>query len=345
MLIFAAPPLFFTIEPATAGRLWSARSTFDMPALKLTHPITFQPIFMERVWGGRRLESLFGKRLPPAVLIGESWEIVDRPEAQSVVHEGPLRGKTLHQLWTKHRQQIFGNVPDSSGFPLLIKLLDAQQKLSVQVHPPATVAKELGGEPKTEFWYIADAGPGAELFVGLKKDATRNGFEKALKKGNAQELLHRISTKAGDSMFLPSGRVHAIGEGNVMVEIQQNSDTTYRVFDWNRPSEGKKPRELHIEQSMKSIDFEDYEPRLVEPSDDVLIKNPLFEVQKWEFDSAREGAPLGKFAIFTCLSGEVECSGQQFKPGDFFLLPAQLAQRELKPCAKSATVLRTMIPG
>src|SRR5436190_11694924 len=135
----------------------------------ITQPLVFEPIFMERVWGGRRLKSLYGKPLPSATLIGESWEIVDRPEAQSVVHEGPFRGRTLHQLWRENRDAVFGNVPDAPRFPILVKLLDAQENLSLQVHPPAAVAEELGGESKSELWYVADAAPKARVYAGIKK--------------------------------------------------------------------------------------------------------------------------------------------------------------------------------
>src|SRR5205085_12641837 len=135
---------------------------------------------MERVWGGRRLESLFGKRLPSAALIGESWEVVDRPEAQSVVHEGPLRGKTLHELWSRHRPEIFGDVPSARRFPILCKLLDAQENLSLQVHPPRAIAKRLEGESKSELWYVAHAAPKARLYAGIKKGTTRETFLKAL---------------------------------------------------------------------------------------------------------------------------------------------------------------------
>src|SRR6266705_38965 len=127
-------------------------------------PLTFQPIFMERIWGGRRLEIGFGKKLPANKRIGESWEIVDRPEAQSVVRDGLLCGKTLHELWVQHRQVIFGDVPDAPRFPLLLKLLDAHEQLSLQVHPTEKAAAKLGSEPKTEFWYVAAAQPDAELF-------------------------------------------------------------------------------------------------------------------------------------------------------------------------------------
>src|SRR5437588_7425340 len=153
---------------------------------------------MERIWGGRRLESEFGKKLPAQKRIGESWEIVDRPEAQSIVRDGPLRGKTLHELWTQHRDEIFRRVPDAPRFPLLIKLLDAQEKLSLQVHPPAKIAPLLGGEPKTEMWYIAHAEPGAELYVGLKHGVTRAEFEKRIKAGTVADCFHRVPVKTGD---------------------------------------------------------------------------------------------------------------------------------------------------
>ncbi|PYL84446.1 MAG: mannose-6-phosphate isomerase, partial [Verrucomicrobia bacterium] len=173
---------------------------------------------MERMWGGRRLESKFGKKLPPNACIGESWEIVDRKEAQSVVRNGAMRGKTLHELWTQDRQEIFGELPDSPRFPLLLKLLDAQQRLSLQVHPPEGIAAKLGSEPKTEFWYVAAADDKAELFVGLRKQTARSEFKNALESGTAAELVHTIRAKAGDAMFLPAGRLHAVGAGNLLVE-------------------------------------------------------------------------------------------------------------------------------
>src|SRR6266516_3937905 len=142
-------------------------------------PLTFASIFMERIWGGRRLETDFGKKLPANRRIGESWEIVDRPEAQSVVRDGPLRWKTLHELWTQHRQELFGGVADMPRFPLLIKLLDANEKRSLQVHPTEKVAAKLGGEPKTESWYVAFAIAGAKLLAGLRLAVTRDQFEKA----------------------------------------------------------------------------------------------------------------------------------------------------------------------
>ena len=314
--------------------------------MKLTAPLVFEPLYMERVWGGRKLETLFGKSLPSGAVIGEAWELVDREEAQSVVHCGTLRGKTLNELWTEYREQVFGSrYANAAGrFPLLVKLLDAAEKLSVQVHPPAAVAPELKGEPKTEMWYVASAEEGADMFAGLKAGTTREAFEKSLETGRCANLLHRIPTKAGDCIFIPSGRIHAIGGGNVIVEIQQNSDTTYRVFDWNRTGLDGKPRALHVAESMRSIDFADYEPQLQNPRSNPLVKCDYFEIERWTLDAPREAAPAGDFAIMICLGGKVACAGETFAPGQFFLVPATLEDRLLTPVAPGTTVLKTRIP-
>jgi len=312
---------------------------------EVTAPLTFQPIFIERMWGGRRLESEFHKKLPPQKRIGESWEIVDRFEAQSVVASGPLRGKTLHELWTQHREELFGDVPDTARFPLLIKILDAQEKLSLQVHPPENVASRLGGEPKSEFWYVAAADPDAEVFVGFREPITRDKFEERLRDGTVIDYIHKIAVQAGNAVFLPAGRVHAIGAGNLLIEIQQNSDTTYRVFDWNRtdPATGTK-RDLHVEQAVQCIDFEDVQPNLIRAKSEMLISNSLFEIQKWNLDRAREAAPLGQFAIVCCLTGNLSCAKGNLAPGEFFLIAAHLKDRQLKPLTPNASLLRITIP-
>jgi mannose-6-phosphate isomerase len=298
------------------------------------------------MWGGRRLESEFHKKLPPQKRIGESWEIVDRSEAQSVVASGPLRGKTLHELWKQRREEIFGDVPDTPRFPLLIKILDAQEKLSLQVHPPENVASRLRGEPKSEFWYVAAADPDAELFLGFREPLTRDRFEETLRDGNVIDHVHRIAVQAGDAVFLPAGRVHAIGAGNLLIEIQQNSDTTYRAFDWNRtdPVTGTK-RDLHVEQAIQCIDFEDVQPKLIQSEGELLISvSSLFEIQKWNLNKAREAAPLGQFAIVCCLTGNLSCAKATLGPGEIFLMPAHLEHRQLKPLASNTSLLRVTIP-
>ena len=308
-------------------------------------PLLFKPIFMERIWGGRKLAEFFGKKLPSNKRIGESWEIVDRPEAQSVVANGPLAGKTLHELWSQHRVGIFGDVPDSPRFPLLIKLLDAQEKLSLQVHPSEKIAAKLGGEPKTECWYVASAESGAKLFVGFSQRITCEQFEKSLRAGSASDEVHTIDVKTGDAMFLPAGRFHAVGAGNVLVEIQQNSDTTYRVFDWNRVDQSTgKPRPLQVDQALESIDFNDVAPKLIEPKGELLVRHELFEIQKWNLDSPREVTPLGEFAIVYCLTGSVSCADVDLRPGEFFLVPASLQDRQGQPRSDGTNLLRITIP-
>jgi mannose-6-phosphate isomerase len=313
--------------------------------LKLTKPLVFEPLFMERVWGGRHLETLYRKRLPSAALIGESWEIVDRPDAQSVVHEGPLRGTTLHDLWCKHRTEVFGKVPEAPRFPILAKLLDAQQNLSLQVHPPREVAEKLGGESKSELWYVANAAPQACLYAGVKNGTTRAGFRKALEAGNVEKHLHTLEVKTGDAIFLPSGRMHALGAGNVLVEIQENSDTTYRIYDWNRAKKGRAARQMHVEEAMQCVDFTDVEPGLLRPAGETLVRNELFEIDKWDLAKEREIAERGRFVLVVCLSGALDCAGQRFKPGDFFLVPAELSDRAVRPLGESVSLLRVMMPG
>jgi mannose-6-phosphate isomerase len=325
------------------GGHWTFAAT--MLRNEVTAPLTFQPIFIERMWGGRRLESEFHKKLPPQKPIGESWEIVDRSEAQSVVASGPLCGKPLHELWTQEQEEIFGDVPDTPRFPLLIKILDAQEKLSLQVHPPENVASKLGGEPKSEFWYVAAANPDAEVFVGFREPITRDTFEEKLRHGTVIDYIQKIAVQSGDAIFLPAGRVHAIGAGNLLIEIQQNSDTTYRVFDWNRidPATGTK-RALHVEQAIQCIDFADVQPKPIQSEGELLISHSLFEIRKWNLDGAREAAPLGQFAIICCLTGNLSCAKAELESGEFFLIPAHLEERQLKPLAPNTRLLRITIP-
>lgn len=313
----------------------------------MNEPIVFEPIPMERVWGGRRFESLLGKAIPNGVLIGELWEIVDREDAQSIVHSGPFRGTTLHELWTNQRAEIFGEAyagHPSARFPLLIKLLDARERLSVQVHPPLHLADTLGGEPKTEVWYFLDALPGARIYAGLKKGVTRGEFESGLRTGEVERTLHEIPVVTGESIFIPSGRLHAIGEGNVIVEVQQNSDTTYRVFDWNRMGLDGQPRAMHIKESLASIDFDDFEPAVSGASENTVARCPFFEVEKVAVDSPRDVRPPGRFALVAVTEGTIECGGKPFGKGQFLIVPASGTGLELKPRGGTAEILRTTLP-
>jgi mannose-6-phosphate isomerase len=317
------------------------------------YPFTFHPVFKERVWGGREIERLYGKKLPPRAPIGESWEISDRPGDASVIANGPLAGKSLRWLMENHRAELLGDAKpaNENRFPLLCKILDAREKLSLQVHPSANKAAGLGGEPKTEMWFIADAAPGAELYVGLKRGVTRAEFERRVQDGSVAQCFHHIPVRAGDAMFLPGGRVHAIGAGLVIFEIQQNSDTTYRVFDWNRVGLDGKPRALHIAESLASIDFNDFEPALV-PSRFVgdslmqvrsLVRDPLFAVEAWKLSGTKVSLELGKVQIVVVTGGQVEIkSGStsvNLSAGQFCLVPACLERTEARATSE-VTLLR-----
>jgi mannose-6-phosphate isomerase len=178
----------------------------------------------------------------------------------------------------------------------------------------------------------------------VKKGTAPAVFGKAIENGKVEEYLHAIDVAPGDAIFLPSGRLHALGSGNLLVEIQENSDTTYRVFDWNRVKKGRARREMHIAQAMQCIDFGDIEPALLRPAGESLIGNELFEIDKWTVAAERQIAEPGRFAIVVCLTGELTYAGRQFKPGDFFLVPAELEDRAVRPLSENASLLRVMLP-
>ena len=307
-------------------------------------PITFQPLYMPRVWGGRALETTYSRALPDAQPYGESWEISDRSCEQSEVITGEFAGATLHDLWKGQREQIFGSGLKGERFPLLMKILDARDDLSIQVHPPASVASRLGGEPKTEMWYIAEALPDSRLYLGLRNGITREQFETSIREGSVDQSVHSVQPRAGQSIFIPSGRLHAIGAGMLIFEIQQNSDTTYRTFDWNRVGLDGKPRDLHIAESLESIDFDDFEPEMNQPEDQSLAVCKHFKVELLKLSP---GTTIGnpdpdRFSILAIVNGKL-CSSdkREYSAGDFLLLPR--GQERLKT-ASETSLLQTTIP-
>ncbi|MEM7010768.1 MAG: type I phosphomannose isomerase catalytic subunit, partial [Verrucomicrobiota bacterium] len=250
---------------------------------------------------------------------------VDRPEAQSVVSAGRFAGKSLGELWNEHGEEVFGAaVEKRDRFPLLMKILDAADVLSIQVHPPNPIAGQLGGESKTEMWYIAAAEPGAKLYIGLREGVDADQFRDAIENGSVEETLNVLEPKAGDFIFIPSGRLHAIGAGLLIYEIQENSDTTYRVYDWNRLGLDAKPRQLHVEEALQSINFADPEPQLGVAEGTVLVDCDEFTVQRMEVPpgESKTIAGEGEFAIVTVVQGAIQCGQFRFTPGQFFAIPA-----------------------
>ena len=220
----------------------------------------FYPTFMERLWGGKKMRDYLPHIPLPEGAIGEAWLIADHPICESVVSEGPNAGVSLRQLMEKHQAALLGDrvVPTQTGrFPLLLKLIDAGDILSVQVHPDDAQAARLGeaDQGKTEMWHVLEADPGSVLTSGLEADVTPEGFEKALHTGNVAPLMRSFPVSWGDAVFVPAGAIHAIGGGILLAEIQQNSDITYRLFDWNRVDANGAPRELHIEKALGVMDF------------------------------------------------------------------------------------------
>ncbi len=229
--------------------------------------LRFEPICQSRIWGGRRLESAFGRSLPQTERIGESWEVVDRPEAQSIVRAGTYAGRTLREVIATAPAAVMGpKWPGTRVFPILVKWLDCRERLSLQVHPPATVAAALRGEPKTENWFVAATDPNAALLVGLRPGVNRARFEQALADGTVETCVRRLRVSPGDSLLVESGTVHAIDAGCLILEIQQNSDTTYRVFDWGRVGPDGQARALHVKESMVSILWSEEPAELVRAS-------------------------------------------------------------------------------
>jgi mannose-6-phosphate isomerase len=289
--------------------------------------LRLKPLYQERVWGGRILETALHRDLPPGRPIGESWEIVDRPEAQSLVATDQGE-QSLRQLLTQDSAAIMGpDWPRDRPFPILVKWLDCRERLSLQVHPPAEVAPELKGEPKTENWYIASAAPDAHLIVGLQPGVTRERFEQAIANLSLEDCVHRFPVKTGDSILVRSGQVHAIDGGNLILEIQQNSDTTYRVYDWGRLGLDGRPRQMHVEQSLRSILWSGPQPQPVRAENRaaVIADAREFRIRRVPLAPGETlSIPAGEQArILSVVSGNLreQNSSETLKKGDNVILP------------------------
>jgi mannose-6-phosphate isomerase len=293
------------------------------------YPLKFEGIYKQRIWGGRKLQDVFGKELPAGEKIGESWELADLPEDKSVVANGEMAGLTIREVIERYPKEIAGDENFRAPFPLLIKILDAEDVLSVQVHPdPQTCERTGQGEPKTECWYIIAAAPGAVIYKGLKSGVTKREFARAIADGTVADLLMKVPVAVGECHFLPAGTAHAIGEGLLIAEIQTPSDTTYRVFDWNRVDDAGNARELHIEQALESIHFDMSSEELPVVNIGRLADCEYFKIDKGH--QARNCEVLlsrgtMKTLVFisgggTILGGEAE--PVEFRAGDCVLVPA-----------------------
>jgi mannose-6-phosphate isomerase len=294
------------------------------------YPLKYEPIFKHRLWGGQKLRKFFGKDIPANDTVGESWELADLPEDKSIIVNGELAGMTLPQAIEKYPKEITGDENLTLPFPLLIKLLDAQDILSVQVHPDPETCKQTGkGDPKTECWYIIDAEPDAFIYKGLKEGTTKEQFAQAIEKGSCEDLLEKVPVKTGECHFLPAGTCHSIGAGLLIAEIQTPSDTTYRVYDFNRVEKDGNPRQLHIEDALESIHFDPSGDDLSVRTIDRLVDSDYFKVDKGH--QAKDCELLlapGQIKVLIFLTGcgkiiEPDISEVDFKAGDLVLIPAE----------------------
>jgi mannose-6-phosphate isomerase len=326
------------------------------------YPMLFEPIYRPVVWGGDLLASRLGRKLPPTdIPIGESWELADREDAESVVASGALRGVSLRELLAQHGRSIVGERFVGGRFPLLIKFIDAGKRLSLQVHPDAAAAAQLGGgaEPKTEMWYIAAVRPGARIMAGLRPECTRRKFIDSLHSTEIEDCLQTFPALPGDAYFINAGCIHAIGAGNLLLEIQQNSDTTYRVSDWGRLGADGKPRTLHVDEALASINFTDRtNPRIAGVVDTaghnrkfpIVNRCPFFKVddlrvvEEWPDHTDR-----GSFHLLTALHQPVVVAGRdkechvEIGIGQTCLIPANFGRYRILLPAGAATVIRASL--
>ena len=328
------------------------------------YPLKFKPRFVEKMWGGRKIETVLGKSLPPGKQIGESWELYDFPPGQvdespdwlsSEIANGPLAGRTLHWLLGEFGRELLGAVKPCgphNQFPILIKFLDAREDLSVQVHPDCDYVRRYPEAClKNEAWYVLQSDPGARILKGIRRGTSRDDFWRAIKMGTVEQHLNTVRVRPGASYYLPSGTVHALGAGTLVAEVQTPSDTTFRVYDFNRtdPSTGR-PRTLHLEQALECIDFsaraEPEQPRShvagLFTTVSRLVTAEQFKMEKVRMtEGVEEPVPYDQPVVWIVLEGqaEVRVGGVKerirFSPGETVLLPASMKDpviKTLKDC-------------
>ncbi len=322
------------------------------------YPLRLKPAYKDYLWGGDRIPRVFKRNLPPGIY-AESWEVADRPEGMGVVTNGPLAGTTLHDLVGRLDLDLLGRRGRGFGvLPLLIKLIDARQTLSVQVHPDNASAARHGGEPKTEMWYVLSAEPDAFVFGGLQPGVTPEAFARAVADETVENLLQRVPVKPGDAVYIPGGRVHAIGAGCLLLECQQNSNTTYRIYDYGRKGADGKTRELHLDQAIKVIQWDDHAsplvaPRLLEQTGGnehwEILSSPYFRMEQYRLTAPHVLVrDQQTFRVLFVEQGTVQVKGsqgvEQAPVGTTLLIPAACPDVPLIPVGGPARVLVMGLP-
>jgi mannose-6-phosphate isomerase len=303
-------------------------------------PIFLKPVFHERIWGGTKLQTLFGYAIPNE-LTGEAWVISAHKNGPSTIINGPLQGQSLAQAWLEH-PSLFGKETTDGDFPLLVKILDANDNLSVQVHPDDEYARKVENEPygKTECWYVLDCEQDSEIVFGHRA-ATQEDFKRRVDAGEWDDLLISVPVNKGDFFYVPSGTIHAIGKGIVILEIQQSSDITYRVYDYDRKDAAGNERELHIQPAIAVTNyphFSEAPKKMEETIDDLvstqLIKEQYFTAYHWKL-AGKVATPLQADYLLVSIvngTGEITVNDRSFplKKGDNFMLPATITSYEIE---------------
>jgi len=315
------------------------------------YPLKFENIFHEKVWGGQRLKEVLGKPLPEGEKIGESWELSGHPSALSIVKEGVLKGKSITQLVEEDPEGILGSALSKkySSFPLLYKFIDANDKLSIQVHPDDQYAKEHEGDlGKTEAWYIVDTQPGSTIICGLKEGATPEEIKAGIETNQLEKELQEIEVTAGDVIYISPGTVHAIGAGIVLYEVQEASDVTYRLYDWGRVGLDGKPRDLHINDSLKVINYSDNSTHQMRPKGSLLVTCPYFSIEKYDVERSLDRELKNSFEVVTLIDGEgeIESDGSRVPvaKGETILIPAGLERYTIRNGKNPLTLLISYVP-
>jgi mannose-6-phosphate isomerase len=319
------------------------------------YPLRFAPLFRRYLWGGRRLGTMLGKAIGEGDDYAESWEVVDHGDDQSVVSAGPLKGTTLNEIVDKHGSELFGRHAPQNQFPLLFKFLDCNRTLSVQVHPNDEQGAKLDPPDlgKTEAWVVLAAEPGSKIYAGLKLGVTHDKLAAAIEAGNCETCLHEFEPKVGDCVFIKAGTVHALGAGLVIAEIQQASDTTFRLFDWNRVDAEGKPRPLHIAESLAVTDYargpvdSQVPAKTDEPERERLVDCDKFVLDRLTVVKPQAVGGGERFHLLVPLSGAItvagDVTGEPLKLGQTCLVPAAEGPVEVAPLGK-AVVLDIYLP-
>jgi mannose-6-phosphate isomerase len=328
----------------------------NTPSKFVRQPLRCRPVYQQYIWGGERIILKYGRQEPPGIY-AESWEVSVRPEGQSTIAEGSWAGRTLAELVETYPREMLGR-HTGRPFPLLVKLIDARERLSVQVHPDEAAAAKYGGEPKTEAWYILDAVPGASLMVGFRPGVNRDAVEEALRTGDLTGVLNAISVRAGDVVFIPGGRVHALESGLLILEVQQNSNTTYRLYDWGRVGFDGRPRETHVAQALRVVRWNDHGPFRMDPvplppspgaTGEVLVACPAFHMERWlpsgPWDERDDSE---RFRVVFVASGRFRVEGPEggleVRPGTTLFLPAVVSATRWVPLEARGELIRIFVP-